>query len=74
MVNLISDLENTMSLCKEFYKKSKIKTASLPIEGKTVPNSLENRKFSRLPKTYTRVLQKFVIKYNAGQNVNFEQI
>lgn len=56
------------------YKKSKIKTASLPIEGKTVPNSLENRKFSRLPKTYTRVLQRFVIKYNAGQNVNFEQI
>lgn len=73
MVNLISDLENT-SLCREFYKKSKIKTASLPIEGKTVPNSLENRKFSRLPKTYTRVLQRFVIKYNAGQNVKFEQI
>lgn len=74
MVNLISDLENTMSLCREFYKKSKIKTASLPIEGKTVPNNLENRKFSRLPKTYTRVWQRFVIKYNAGQNVNFEQI
>lgn len=29
--------------CREFYQKSKIKTASLPILGKTVPNNFENR-------------------------------